>query len=108
MGCREGNPQQRVGAEPCLGFGAVEFDQHAVECGLIVEIAERLVHHGTGDLAVDEAHSLQNAFAAVTLRISIAKFERLAFPRRSAGGNRCPGRHPVVGHQFHFDSRVSP
>ena len=80
---RHRHAENRVGAEPGLVRGAVEFDQPPVEPALVRRVVpgER-----PADLAVDVGHRLPDALAAVA-RAAVPQLRRLAL------AGRCAGRH---------------
>ena len=77
--------QQRVGAEPALGVGAVELDHRRVEPALILRVVaeQRVAQH-----RIDVADGLQHALAEVARLVAVAQLDRLARAGRGAGGHR--------------------
>ena len=103
LGGREGDAEQRVGAEPALVRGAVELDHRLVE---------RLLLGGAGagqrrgDLAVDVGDRPRDALAGPGVA-AVAQLDRLELAGRGAGGHRGEPAGAGLEHDLDLDRRVA-
>src|SRR3977135_4455585 len=72
-GC-EGYAEDRVRTESRLVDGAVESDQRGVERGLVGDVHSK---HLRGNRVLDISHRLEDALAAVAVRVAVAQLQRL-------------------------------
>ena len=108
LGCcmsgSEGDAENRICTKTALIFGAVEIDQDVVKASLVAGIPAK---DRISDFAIDVVHSLQHAFAVITVLIAVTELSGF----EHAGG--CTGRYSGSGEgavfELHidFDSRVS-
>ena len=103
LGDRQARSEDRVGSEPRLVVGAVEFDHRGVEYPLIegVEPVERV-----GDLAVDEPDRGADRLTAVPIA-TVAELDRLVFAGRRAGWNGRTTGCPRVERYLDLDGGVA-
>ncbi len=101
---RHRHRKQRIGAEPRLVLGAVEFDQRAVEEGLLVRLE---THHRLGDLGVDVLDRLQHTLAEVASPVAVTQLNRLARSGRGARRHRGAAHDAGLEQHVAFDGRVA-
>ena len=100
---RQRDAEDRVGPQPRLVGRAVELDQRAIEALLVGGVA---AVDGLGDLAVDVAHRLGHALAAVRVG-AVAQLGGLELAGRGAAGHdRAPGRARAQ-HELDLDRRIA-
>jgi hypothetical protein len=89
FGDGHGDAEDGVGAELAFVLGAVEFDHGAVDIHLIQggQTDDRI-----GDDGVDVFDGLENAFAQVTVFVSVTKLDSFVDAGGGAGRERRPGR----------------
>jgi hypothetical protein len=97
-----GHADDGVGAQACLGVGAVQVDQSGVQIGLA---GPGPAAQQVGDLAGDRADRAEHALPAVAARVAVAAFDGLPAAggrsgRHSGGPGAAvlrPDRHPQGG-----------
>ena len=101
---RHRNAEDRVGAEPGLVLGSVEFDHRLVETGLVHGI-------GTGkrieNLEIDRIDGLHHALAAIAFLFTVAKLNRLEGAGRGTGWNGSAAEAAILEDHIHLDRRVA-
>ncbi len=105
LGDCEGDPEDRVGAQPPLVVGAVEHHERRVDAGLILGVE---APHRRCDLADDVLDRLRDALAEPGRRVPVAELDSLELPRRGAGGHRGPAGRPGFEQHLDLDGRVAP
>ena len=104
VGSRHGNAQDGVRAELTLVFGAVQFEQHSVQTGLVHHV--HADDRGSDDI-VDVVDSLLDALAAVALLVAVAQFHRFVNAGAGAGRNDRSAHGVVVQPEFDFYGRIA-
>ncbi len=104
LGHRQADAEDRVGAQPALVVGAVEFDHRQVDADLFrrVEAQKRL-----GDLAVDARHGFQHALALVARVVAVTPFDRLVGAGGGARGHRGAAQRAVLQRDVDLDRGVA-
>jgi len=102
---REGDAQDRVGAQTALVAGAVEVDHEEVDERLVEGV---LPHHLAGQRVVHGRDRLAHAAAEVTLLVAVAQLHCFSLAGGGAGGHGRPADGaPLQGH-LHLHGRVAP
>ncbi len=101
---RQGDPQNGVGPELALVFGAVQFDQGGVDGHLVGGV-------GAGDLrgddGVDVRHRPADSPAEEAVHIPVAQLDRLEGPRGRARRYGRPAQCAVVENDVDLDGGVA-
>jgi len=99
-----GDGEDGVCAEAGFGGGSVEFDELAVEAGLVedVEAGQR-----GGDFALDVGDGLEDGFAAKTGGVVVAQFESFELAGGRAGGDSSVATEAVGQLDLGFNGGVS-
>ena len=103
LGRRQGDAQQRVGAEAALVRGAVELDHRLVEGALLGGAG---ADQRRGDLAVDVGDRPGDALAGPGVA-AVAQLDRLELAGRGAGGHRGEAAGAGLERDFDLDGRVA-
>jgi len=104
LGRGERDAEDGVGAELRLGGGAVEFDHRAVHAGLVAGV---VADQGGGELGLDVAHGLLDAFAAEAGLVAVAQFDGLVFTGAGAGGHGRAAEVPGGEFDINFNRGVA-
>ena len=75
LGIGQRNRQQRIGAQPSLVLGAIQFDHQAIKFSLRRCI---LTQHGITNHGVDVSNRLADTLATKTFAVTVAQLNRLA------------------------------
>jgi hypothetical protein len=102
---RQGDAQDRVGAQAALVPAPVEVDHEEIDERLVEgvlpdDLAGQRVVHGRDRLA--------HAATEVTLLVAVAQLHRLALAGGGAGGHRRPSDGPALERHLHLDGGVAP
>ena len=103
LGGRQGDAEQRVGAEPALVRGAVELDHRPVERALLGGAG---AGQRRGDLAVDVGDRAGDALAGPALA-AVAQLDRLELAGRGARGDRGEAAGAGLQRDLDLDGRVA-
>ena len=104
FGVCERNGQDGIRAELGLGFGAVQFDQGAVQGQLVYRVQ---TDDGRGDLAGHVFDGLGDALAEIALLVAVAKFHGFVFAGAGPAGDGGATEGTAVQRNVHFHGGVS-
>ncbi len=104
LGCRQGNGEDRVGAQLGLVFGAVQFDHGAIQVSLSAGIT---TNQQLTDGAIDIGDGLEHALAEVTALVAITQFQCFARTGRGAGGCTGAAHDAAFQNYVRFNGRVT-
>ena len=104
LGARQGNAQDRVGAQRALVRRAVQLEHDLVDGALIAGFD---AHQGIRDLLVHMADGIQRALAQVAALVAITQLDGLERARGSTGGHCSPAERAVVQHNLDLDGGVA-
>ncbi len=100
-----GDRQNRVRTQPRLVLGAVQRDERLINCPLGHGIPGAQMF---GYRPRNICHGLQNALAAVTLLVAVAKLGRFGLASGRSGWNRSPADRPVRQVNGRLDRWIAP
>ena len=104
VGGGERDPEQGVGAQSLLIFGAVQGDHLVIDGGLLADLH---AHQGAAQFAADVGHGLEDTLAAIAGLVPVAQFQGLAGPGGGARGDRRPAQGPIGGDDIGLDGGVT-
>ena len=103
--CRQGNGQQRIGAQLRLIRRAIKLKHALIQAPLI---QGAMPQERRGEDIIDGPHGLEHALTQVAPRVLIAKLQGLPGPGGGAGGRGGPAKAAVAQRDVRFHRRIAP